>query len=268
MTIPARFQALAQFYDPPNITEQELDAFIAQLPAPQAAQQLYEVFGTYVAAGHIIADIGCRDAKHTLQLIERFGVSAIGIDPLPSHVFAAATHPQFTIVQGVAEAIPISTNSVDAVWCRDVLPHITDIPAVFAECDRILRPGGIVCVYATVAGTQHPIPQHDYLTEHLFLAPDWHDATRLTNAAHAREWQLRAQHNVGSAWREAWEHDGTRTTSTQLLTLATLRRNAEQSIAQLGPAMYHSEYANALWGVFQMLGYIVPTIWVWQKPDR
>lgn len=266
MTIPTHLQALATFYDPPNIDEDQLDAFVAQLPAPMPAHQLYDIFGAYVTAHQTIVDVGCRDAKHTMRLVEQLAVHAIGVDPLPSHVFATPIHSHLTVIQGVAEALPLADQSVDAIWCRDVLPHIVNVQQVFAECDRILKPGGYVCVYATVKHPDFTIPQQAYLAEHLYLAPGWEQPARITDAADALHWQLQARHEVGGAWREAWEHDGTHTTSKQLLLLATLRRNQTASLDYLGAAMYHSEYANALWGVFQMLGYTVPTIWVWQKP--
>jgi ubiquinone/menaquinone biosynthesis C-methylase UbiE len=45
-------------------------------------------------------------------------------------------------LRGQIEAIPLSGGSVDVIISNCVINLSTDRPAVFAECFRVLRPGG------------------------------------------------------------------------------------------------------------------------------
>src|SRR6266511_1077958 len=79
------------------------------------------------------------------SLAERFGFAVTGVDPVPRHVEVAreaAGSEGPTFVLGTAESLPIPDASVDLVWCRDVLVHVADLPSVYAEFRRVLRPGG------------------------------------------------------------------------------------------------------------------------------
>jgi ubiquinone/menaquinone biosynthesis C-methylase UbiE len=54
-----------------------------------------------------------------------------------------------TATAGWIEAIPAPDCSFDLIWCRDILPHLSDLPRAFAECSRVLKPGGKMLIYAT-----------------------------------------------------------------------------------------------------------------------
>jgi sarcosine/dimethylglycine N-methyltransferase len=41
--------------------------------------------------------------------------------------------------------------SADLIWCRDVLEHVQDLEAAFAEFRRVLRPGGHAVIYQMTA---------------------------------------------------------------------------------------------------------------------
>ena len=51
--------------------------------------------------------------------------------------------PNLEVRDGVGEAIPLSDHSVDIVYCRQVLHHAQDLNRVLAECERVLKPGGL-----------------------------------------------------------------------------------------------------------------------------
>jgi SAM-dependent methyltransferase len=78
------------------------------------------------------------------------GFAVTGIDPVERHVeVARARRPDtgVTFRSGTAERIPLDDASADAIWCRDVLVHVADLPAAYAEFRRVLRPGGRPLVY-------------------------------------------------------------------------------------------------------------------------
>ena len=69
------------------------------------------------------------------------------VDPVPSHVAAAAALPGVTATEGDARALPVPDASVDAVLLFGPLYHLSereDRLAAWSEARRVLRPGGVV----------------------------------------------------------------------------------------------------------------------------
>src|SRR5918912_1480164 len=53
-------------------------------------------------------------------------------------------------IWAAVEALPLADGAADWIWCRDVLPHVR-LAEGFAECARVLRPGGRMLAYVTLA---------------------------------------------------------------------------------------------------------------------
>lgn len=66
----------------------------------------------------------------------------VGVDP-----GAPDGHP---VRRAVAEALPFEAASFDTVLLYSVLQHVLDPPRALAEAHRVLRPGGRLCVQASV----------------------------------------------------------------------------------------------------------------------
>ncbi|HVA59741.1 MAG TPA: methyltransferase domain-containing protein [Mycobacteriales bacterium] len=67
----------------------------------------------------------------------------------------ARRDPGVVVVGGSAEALPIRSAAVRAVWVSQVLHHVTDLSAAAAGLRRVLVPGGRVLVrgmYRDLAG--------------------------------------------------------------------------------------------------------------------
>src|SRR5262249_61510516 len=112
---------------------------------PDALFDLVARFG--LPAGAAGVDVGCGRGEHTRALAERFGLDMLGVDPI--------TRPTgIPFEPGSAERLPLSDESVDLVWCRDVLSHVSDLPRAFTEMRRVLRPRGRAMVYLMLAGEQ------------------------------------------------------------------------------------------------------------------
>ncbi len=100
---------------------------------------------------HTRLDLGCGADRSVLALPRAAAdAQAIGLD-LDMHTLQelrptiTAAQP-YQLVCGDALAIPLQTSSMDVVTCRAVLHHIADLDGLFAELQRILRPGGVLLV--------------------------------------------------------------------------------------------------------------------------
>jgi ubiquinone/menaquinone biosynthesis C-methylase UbiE len=241
---------------------------------PRASTMLYDRMGELgLGAAHSFLDIGCRDARHTCELAQRFGASALGIDPVDNHIRSAqqliverSLEERVTVLRGRVESIPSPPQKFDYIWCRDVLSHVPNLRTAFLECLRVLKPGGFMLIYQTFATDLLEPPEAARLYPPLAVVPTNMSAAYVEEVSRRAGFQLVQKDLIGSEWREAWEEDGTRTTSTQLLRIARLRRRRDEYIAALGHTFYEVELANCYWGVYQMLGKLCPISYTFQKP--
>lgn len=91
-----------------------------------------------------VADLGCGTGHATRFLHER-GVDAFGVDLSAGMVETARKlHPQLRFEQGSMTALELAEESLGGVLAGYSIVHIEpgDLPAVFAEFHRVLRPGG------------------------------------------------------------------------------------------------------------------------------
>ena len=65
----------------------------------------------------------------------------------------AAETPNVTVVQGDGRHMSLPENTFDLVFLTDVLSETPDMPALFRECARVLKPGGILAVTEDVYST-------------------------------------------------------------------------------------------------------------------
>lgn len=99
-----------------------------------------------VQSGSAILEVGCGTGNYTSALQEICGCPAWGIDPSPEMLTRAlARETGVTFGDGRAEALPFADESFDLVYSVDVIHHVADRAAAFAEAARVLRPGGQVC---------------------------------------------------------------------------------------------------------------------------
>lgn len=88
------------------------------------------------ARGGVALDIGARDGHFSLLLAERFErVIALDLEQ------PTIAHPRVACVQGNAAALDLPDNSVDLVFCAEVLEHIPTplLPKVCRELQRVSR---------------------------------------------------------------------------------------------------------------------------------
>jgi SAM-dependent methyltransferase len=103
-----------------------------------------------IEPGSVVLDLGCgagTDLLIAAQMTGREG-RAIGVDMTPAMLerAAASAHEMglgnVELHEALIEALPVADESVDVVISNGVIDLVPDKDAVFAEIDRVLRPGG------------------------------------------------------------------------------------------------------------------------------
>lgn len=109
-------------------------------------ERTQELITERVPAGSRVLDVGGATGIHAMPLAERGDIVTL-IDPVPSHVAAAAAHGRFEALIGDARSLPQADRSVDAVLLLGPLYHLIDrrdrIRAI-RESRRVLQPGGFL----------------------------------------------------------------------------------------------------------------------------
>ncbi len=70
------------------------------------------------------------------------GDAIIGLDPSFGMLAAGRAKRAFSNVQATSEQLPFAEHSFDLITIGFALRHFADLDRVFAECFRVLRPGG------------------------------------------------------------------------------------------------------------------------------
>ena len=93
------------------------------------------------APGSRVLDVGCGGGEQ-LERLRRAGFDAVGVEPSAEQVDALVARG-LNAICGVAEQLPVESQSFDGIVCKVVLPY-TDERKAIAEWARVLRPGGRV----------------------------------------------------------------------------------------------------------------------------
>ena len=243
---------------------EELDASLD----PAGPDQLYEIAGPYLHAGERILDVGCRDARHLIELCRRHGCTGVGVDPVPWHVQRARTAVEdagldehITVRLGDAENLDEEPASFDIVWCRDVIEVLPDLSTALAAMRRVLRPGGHLVVYTNVL--DGPVDAKETATIHEPLGNVVANLIEsdLERAFAVAGFIIPSKHIVGTEWREYLE-ERDQVVSLGLLRLARLRRSRDRVVDRYGREAFRTAEASLQWGVQQFLGRFVPVSYV------
>ena len=96
-----------------------------------------------------IVDVGCGTGAITAALLKKYRKArVIGLELAPAMVAAARRRaPWLRTLHGVvgeAEALPLATASCDLIFSNLALQWTLDLDRVFAEFQRVLKPGGVL----------------------------------------------------------------------------------------------------------------------------
>ena len=249
-----------------------LEARCKQSLNPRGADMLYELFARFrPTAQSEVIDIGCRDASYAIELANRFGCRVLGIDPAPIHIerarkkiAEAGRADRVRAELAGIEALPAADASLDMIWCRDVLNHV-DLQRGLAECVRVLKSGGQMLVYQTFATSALEDREAARIYAAMAIVPQNMAEAFFQASAEAAGLSITTRDVVSSEWRERWAEEGSTALLEDLLGVARMRRSEPTLVAQYGHEQYEATYGSCLWGIYQMLGKLQPTIYLLAK---
>jgi ubiquinone/menaquinone biosynthesis C-methylase UbiE len=132
-----------------------------------------------IQPGERAADIGAGTGFVTEGLLQR-GAAVIAVDQSQAMLAVLAEKlgaaGQLECRTGQAEALPVESGSMDAVFANMFLHHVEDPAAAIAEMTRLLKPGGRLVIT--------DLDQH----EHDFLRTEQHDRWMGFQRRDVRQW--------------------------------------------------------------------------------
>lgn len=112
----------------------------------------------WVHADTTVADIGCGEQPLRL-LVEGLGGEYTGVDVVQN------IHGTVDVIADISQ-VPLPGNSFGVVLCTEVLEHVPNTAAAFAELKRLCRPGG-----AIILTTPFMYPLHEEPYDFVRLTP-------------------------------------------------------------------------------------------------
>lgn len=173
MTIDEAIRALRQ---DPRYADLVRDAYLGRDVADsfrrfETSAEFHEVRQILGARLHgaTILDLGAGTGIASFAFSTAGAGHVIAVEPDPSDEVGRGAMTRLgdiarcEVRDGVGEAIPLPDNSVDIVYCRQMLHHARDLKRVLAECQRVLKPGGLL-----LACREHVVDDRQQLA--VFLA--------------------------------------------------------------------------------------------------
>ena len=152
---------------------------------------------------------GARDAKHAIRLVQEHGVRAIALDPLPLHcelarerIAEAGLSDEIDVVEGAHRGAAVRRRVVRTGSGAATCSCTSTSSAGCAECARVLRPGGAMLAYVTLA-TEKLEPREAALARRRACASrEPRRATRIEAACGRGRARARVEDRLGCEWRE------------------------------------------------------------------
>jgi SAM-dependent methyltransferase len=96
----------------------------------------------------IFLDIGCGDGSITQRIAELAGGQSLAMDIAVGAFRGASGLKTQYVICDTSQVIPLSNDSIDHIFCSDLIEHLVDVDVFLDELYRILKPGGY-CVLST-----------------------------------------------------------------------------------------------------------------------
>ena len=110
--------------------------------------------------GKTVLDAGC-EIGYVSQHIEQKGAKVLAFDVVEPAIKEfkkkiKALKLNIRAFVAYAQKIPLKNNRVDAIVCTEVIEHMPQLEKVFAEFERVLKPGGLVVITFPNEGLRKP----------------------------------------------------------------------------------------------------------------
>ena len=135
-----------------------------RLLAAEAVDDLEHRHGSL--AGKRIVDLGCGPGFYT-DAFRDHGAEVIPVDKDLGEMEMVGSAPDGALLADAGD-LPLDSDSVDGVFCSNLLEHTPNTPEVIAEIERTLRPGG--WAYISWTNWYSPWGGHDMSPYH-YLGP-------------------------------------------------------------------------------------------------
>ncbi|MFE4799500.1 class I SAM-dependent methyltransferase [Streptomyces sp. NPDC056708] len=150
-----------------------------ELNAKPLDRAMLAAFSELVQAPGIgpVADLGCGPGRITAHLHSQ-GVDAFGIDLSPEMIAVARrTHPGLRFDEGSMTALDLEDDVLGGIvaWYSTVHTPPELLPTVFAECHRVLAPGGHMLLAFKVGDQRRHLDQaygHELSLDVYWMSPD------------------------------------------------------------------------------------------------
>ena len=96
-------------------------------------------------------DVGCATGIF-LEVAREAGWQPEGVD-ISAYALARAEAKGFKVQRGTLLDIELPEAAFDVITMWDLIEHVPDPAAVFAECHRLLKPGGVLAISTPDAGS-------------------------------------------------------------------------------------------------------------------
>ena len=98
--------------------------------------------------GMKVLDVGVGTGLVAAQACILAGNAALvtGVDPSAGMMAASKLPDTMVLIEGRAESLPFPDNHFDFLSMGYALRHISDLVVAFAEFERVLKPGGRLCI--------------------------------------------------------------------------------------------------------------------------
>lgn len=248
--------------------DEELRALLDESLAPRSPDSLLDVAEVLLTPQGKLLDVGCRDGRHLIALVHRADCSGVGIDPVNRNleraraaVAAAGLGERIEIRSGVMEQIDQPDDSVDVVWCRDVLEVVPDLESGLAEVSRVLKPGGAAVIYTAFATARLEPREAEAINRPLGNVMRNLDRAVVEAAFGEAGFRIESADEIGTEFRE-YEEERSRPASDGLLRLARLRRRSAEVIDRFGRDKYDLWEASLQWLAYLLVGKLQPVAYV------
>jgi len=137
---------LRQIFDSTAVDYDRIEAMLALGSGSRYRRQALIRAG--LKTGMKVLDVGMGTGLVAAQACILAGNPALvtGVDPSPGMMAASKLSKTMVLMEGRAESLPFPDNHFDFLSMGYALRHISDLSVAFAEFERVLKPGGRLCL--------------------------------------------------------------------------------------------------------------------------